>query len=287
MILSIIAQQVESQLSVPSIFVVRGTVYAADRVTYAGDGFKVTVKNVTKGLSLTDITGLSAGPSQYAVTFVDFTSQVVTQDDLIQVNVTQGITGKVLATKQVSVTEQDIRASSKVINVAIAPVETQILAIRGTIFAYDDVTLAGDGFRVTVTNVSKKITGTNTTGAVAGSSKYGITFISIDQPVASFGDKIEVQVEDNAILSPLTKKNIVITPSDITQGFVMVNITIPSFPWDINKDRMVNLNDLVLVGKNLGQQVIGTLDLNPDVNRDGVANILDMVIIARNFGKSY
>ena len=46
---------------------------------------------------------------------------------------------------------------------------------------------------------------------------------------------------------------------------------------DINGDRVVNIQDLVIVANALGES-------EPDLNGDGVVNIQDLVIVANAFG---
>lgn len=60
-------------------------------------------------------------------------------------------------------------------------------------------------------------------------------------------------------------------------------------PWDVNSDRKVDIFDLVLVAKNLGDTFFQTNDPNspnPDVNRDGNVDILDLVLVASHFGEN-
>ena len=57
-------------------------------------------------------------------------------------------------------------------------------------------------------------------------------------------------------------------------------ITEPGLPADVNKDGIVNVQDLVLVGSNFGKT--GTHDA--DINGDGIINIADLVLVAGAFG---
>lgn len=50
-------------------------------------------------------------------------------------------------------------------------------------------------------------------------------------------------------------------------------------PWDVNKDGTVNIQDLVLVARNIGQPYVASYD----VNMDGAVNVADLVLIANNF----
>jgi hypothetical protein len=58
--------------------------------------------------------------------------------------------------------------------------------------------------------------------------------------------------------------------------------TIPS--WDVNNDSVVDISDLVLVGKEFGSK--GN-DLKGDVNGDKVVDISDMVLVGKHLGEKY
>ena len=58
-------------------------------------------------------------------------------------------------------------------------------------------------------------------------------------------------------------------------------------PWDVNKDEVVDIVDIVLVGRHFGESVTTPLDPNPDVNGDGIVNIQDIVLVGQHFGETY
>ena len=60
----------------------------------------------------------------------------------------------------------------------------------------------------------------------------------------------------------------------------------PSLLEDVNKDGVVNIQDLVLVAAAIGQPRDRTVLHDPDVNRDGVINILDLVRVSNRFGQT-
>ncbi len=60
-----------------------------------------------------------------------------------------------------------------------------------------------------------------------------------------------------------------------------------SYPWDVNKDRVVNISDLTLVVHLLGKVVTVPLDPNADVNDDGKVDIHDIILVAQHFGEVY
>ena len=55
---------------------------------------------------------------------------------------------------------------------------------------------------------------------------------------------------------------------------------------DVNKDGVVNIQDLVLVANAFGQPGDRNSEQNPDVNRDGIVNVLDLVRVANSFGQT-
>ncbi|RKU27714.1 hypothetical protein C6497_10855 [Candidatus Poribacteria bacterium] len=60
----------------------------------------------------------------------------------------------------------------------------------------------------------------------------------------------------------------------------------PTLLEDVNKDGVVNIQDLVLVANALGQMRDHNAQHDPDVNRDGIINILDLVRVSNRFGET-
>ncbi len=67
---------------------------------------------------------------------------------------------------------------------------------------------------------------------------------------------------------------------DVHGNFTHKEFTITS-PEDVNMDGTINIQDLVLVASNFGQQGLN----RSDVNGDDVVNIVDLVLVAGTFGK--
>ena len=61
---------------------------------------------------------------------------------------------------------------------------------------------------------------------------------------------------------------------------------LPTLLEDINRDGVVNVQDLVLVAAAFGQLRDRTAEQDPDVNRDGLVNVLDLVRVSRRFGET-
>jgi len=57
------------------------------------------------------------------------------------------------------------------------------------------------------------------------------------------------------------------------------------YPWDVNSDGIVDIQDFSIVSKHFGESPPG--DPKADVNRDGQVNILDLVLISKHFGEKY
>ena len=60
----------------------------------------------------------------------------------------------------------------------------------------------------------------------------------------------------------------------------------PTLLEDVNKDGIVNIQDLVLVAAAFGQPGDRTAEQNPDVNRDGIINVLDLVRVSNSLGQT-
>jgi predicted secreted protein len=57
------------------------------------------------------------------------------------------------------------------------------------------------------------------------------------------------------------------------------------YPWDVNYDGVVDIQDLSIVIKHFGESPPS--DPKVDVNKDGRVNILDLVLISQHFGEKY
>ena len=62
-------------------------------------------------------------------------------------------------------------------------------------------------------------------------------------------------------------------------------IFVKDFPaWDLNRDGLVDIIDLVYVAKFFGQPRPPVINPTPDINDDGAVNIFDIILVARHFG---
>ena len=61
---------------------------------------------------------------------------------------------------------------------------------------------------------------------------------------------------------------------------------LPTLLEDVNKDGVVNIQDLVLVAGAFGQPRDRNAEQDPDVNRDGIVNVLDLVRVGNSFGQT-
>ena len=87
---------------------------------------------------------------------------------------------------------------------------------------------------------------------------------------------------DNFILSNSEREAIDCPFADAT-----VIVEDPLRLWDVNRDGVVNIFDLVIVSDFIGQEIPLGLEINPDVNRDGVVNTLDLVLVGAHLGETY
>jgi len=59
------------------------------------------------------------------------------------------------------------------------------------------------------------------------------------------------------------------------------------YPWDINGDLKVDLLDLAVVESNFGEYSYNPKMYNPDTNRDGIVDISDLVLVGKHHGEMY
>lgn len=71
-----------------------------------------------------------------------------------------------------------------------------------------------------------------------------------------------------------------------TSPTVLGHSDLPTLLEDVNKDSVVNIQDLVLVAASFGQLRDRNAQQDPDVNRDGIVNVLDLVRVSKSFGQT-
>lgn len=59
-----------------------------------------------------------------------------------------------------------------------------------------------------------------------------------------------------------------------------------AIPGDLNRDSVVNIDDLTLVTSNFGRATAEATDPRADANADGLVNIDDLTIVTSNFGRT-
>ncbi|MCY3743403.1 MAG: T9SS type A sorting domain-containing protein [Candidatus Poribacteria bacterium] len=123
-----------------------------------------------------------------------------------------------------------------------------------------------------IDNTTGKVTGLS--GAILGGSVSGEgTLFSITFEAKAAGDG-QLQLL-NTQLSTLSTENI---PHELVIHPIIIEDR-PLFE-DVNKDKVVNIQDLVLVASNFGK----TGPNDADVNEDGVVNVQDLVMVAAALG---
>jgi len=90
--------------------------------------------------------------------------------------------------------------------------------------------------------------------------------------------------------------NMTMKPTDVDaeRGEHIAPLRIPAAPaspqierrWDINRDRVVDIFDLVIVSQHFGE-IGGPTRLDWDVNEDGMVDIFDLVLVGSHFGERY
>ena len=113
------------------------------------------------------------------------------------------------------------------------------------------------------------LSATAITGASNGDGKLATVTFEVLERSESFIDLSSVKLTDS---------------KDRVSHPLAHSTKIEAFPiGDVNKDNIVNIQDLVLVASSFGQAAEG----NPaDVNADGVINVIDLVTVAGALGKS-
>ena len=123
----------------------------------------------------------------------------------------------------------------------------------------------------------------------------GVAATKIGEPnIENSGILLEVLFRSKTVgVSKIQLENFILANSDqqpidcrVTEATIIVED--PLRLWDVNRDGIVNVFDLVIVSNFIGQEIppIG-LEINPDVNRDGVVNILDLTLVGEHLDEMY
>jgi len=134
---------------------------------------------------------------------------------------------------------------------------------------------------VIVENAKRGKEGKDTTGE-GGKGIYSIVFLDFSGgSAAEVGDVLKIEVKEEGKV--IQEVEYTLTKQDVDSSKATVNIeleeTLP--PYDVNADGVVDISDLILVGKHFGEE-------NPDVgdvNGDSVVDISDLVLVGKHFGE--
>jgi hypothetical protein len=64
-------------------------------------------------------------------------------------------------------------------------------------------------------------------------------------------------------------------------SFSIIQIQVASL-WDLNFDGKVDINDVKIVGGVFGQTGVAGW-IPADINKDGIVNVLDLIVVGQNF----
>ena len=56
-------------------------------------------------------------------------------------------------------------------------------------------------------------------------------------------------------------------------------------PWDLNRDGIIDITDLLILGSNFGKRASELNDPSLDINGDGIVDIIDLVIVSIHYGE--
>ena len=244
-----------------NILIVTGSVTEADSEPL--DDAEITVTNLTKNLTLTQLTGTDGG---YAVTFLDFFGgSVADAGDAITVGVKRE--GQVVkeavsiidpaafdGTNQTARVNIDIQLGAQMVpELSVTDIiPDKALASGGT-----TVQIIGEGFQE---GVSVAFGGSEAADVEVVSD----TEISVTVPAGVRG-VVEV---------------VATNPDGRSSAIQFSYLDYP--PWDVNRSGTVDIIDLVLVANHLGetgQAITG------DIDKNGTVNILDLVLVANRLGE--
>jgi hypothetical protein len=113
------------------------------------------------------------------------------------------------------------------------------------------------------------------------SADEGKTYIQFASDLENTGEYIwdTTTVSDGKYKLAITVRDAQSSTTDYTEGVFTIN---NSHPWDVNNDGVVDIGDLVLVGKHFGET---GEDIVGDVDGDGVVDITDLALVGIHFGE--
>lgn len=274
----------EATITVPKVPVVESvsentTITVIGSVAYA-DGSPILerdAKSLMVAVSLKNVSATVAieeGLTRFSVTLASRTTLIKTGDSLT-IKIYQGVTE--VASKNVTPKSTDIASGATDVGAVATSIlqSTTRLAVSGKIVKADK--LFKPVKAVAVTNTSRKI---NPQSAVPNENLFEVTFIGTN-PVAWMKDVISVEIFSGSGKS-LGLKTMTLTTEQIKSGKVEVVIE-PLSDWDVFGDGVIDIADLVVIGKAFGETGIAT---RADVNGDLVVNIVDLVLVATHFGET-
>lgn len=117
-------------------------------------------------------------------------------------------------------------------------------------------------------------------GSVSGNVIQGITTPSTFKFQIYEGGDFQFVLRNGRLVGPLESTGV----PKLESGSITV---VASPAWDVNRDYVVNIFDLVVLGGNFGQRISGNPRPNPDINGDGTVDIFDFVQVGSHFGEAY
>ena len=143
------------------------------------------------------------------------------------------------------------------------PPPIPIFAVEGTVLNADG-TLAGNGLKVEVKNLTTNVSLSDTTGATAGDSRYSVTFVDVtNQRAVAVGDKIKVTVKGDK-KTGMTEHTV--TAGEVGNGMATIDLVLSQLRMLEIIPESAELN----VGQTLQFKVIGRDQSGNEVPAHGI-----------------
>ena len=240
----------------------------------------------------------------FALSFLDvFGPRRTKVEDKIILQALDNITGQIVAKTNYSVTPVDIKNLAVEINFSIEELETINQPYESLRLEVADQEVTADGIDQTILTVivdgisSKQWDDTLSITAIKGTigqltqsetgvytAVYTAPILSILQPISDTitvkSSQLNYQTAQNLVLQPIDPKHLDPPLRENERSHILKGIS-----WDVNKNQLIDIYDLVPVIQQWGQKKSG-FDLIGDIDQDGIVEANDARLVMGHFGQS-